>query len=48
MAKPKPVPRPVVVKILPTPEHERHFLEQRLNQILGQIAREIGDQRRAG
>jgi hypothetical protein len=41
-------PRKMIVKVLSIPEHERHFLEQRLNQLLAQIARELGDQRRAG
>lgn len=41
MAKPKP--RPIRVTVAPVPEHERHFLEQRLNQILAQIARELLD-----
>ena len=46
MAKAKP--RPIRVTVQPVPEHERHFLEQRLNQILAQIAREIQEVRRAG
>lgn len=46
MAKAKQ--RPIIVKLSPVPEHERHFLEQRLNQILARIVREMGDQRRAG
>lgn len=44
----KPKPRPIRVTVAPVPEHERHFLEQRLNQILAQIAREIREVRRAG